>query len=277
MQRDSFLHTFFKKGAQLTEDLLKENDQLRHRVLEIEEENTSLRTQLASDEAIRDALRKIEQLEREKHELLSHVSEVAAVSTRSLARYQEVENDLADLANLYVASDQLHSTLELGRVLTHVKELLEQLVGARAQAVYFLDESRGVLAPIASHGIDRDRLPLAPIRVADDSPPSSTRSIERAFLTGLLVVEDIPTAGPDYPVACMPLLLHGAAPLSAERGPGQPGTRAVGVVAVYALLAQKAAFTQLDHELFRMLGAHAATAITGALLWRSVHHKLPSP
>src|SRR5262245_51048767 len=111
--RDTFLHSFFKKGAQLVEDLLRENERLRCRVDDLEVNNTALRTQLASDEAIREALRKIEQLEREKHDLISRATEAAAQSTRSIARYVEVENDLAELANLYVAGDQLHSTLQL--------------------------------------------------------------------------------------------------------------------------------------------------------------------
>src|SRR5579885_502794 len=83
-QRDSFLHSFFKKGAQLVEDLLRENERLRKRVNELEDEGTALRTQLASDEAIREALRKIEQLEREKHVLVSRAAEAAEHSSRSI-------------------------------------------------------------------------------------------------------------------------------------------------------------------------------------------------
>jgi GAF domain-containing protein len=261
-QRDSFLHSFFKKGAQLVEDLLKENERLRRRATELDEANASLRTQLASDATIREALRKIEQLERDKHDLLSAAAEAAAQSTRTIARYAEVENDLAELANLYVAGDQLHSTLDLARVLKHIRELLEELVGARSHAVFFLDEASNELAPIAAHGIDRDRLSPVPLR-ATEPPGAGARVIEQAFLTKTPVFEMSTIAtGLERPAACVPLVLD---------------QRAVGVIVVYALLSQKTSLTALDHELFRMIGAHAATALTGALLFARGGGKLPPP
>src|SRR5450432_2698965 len=135
----TFVHTFFKKGAEFTEELLRENDKLRRdsRILEID--NASLRTQLASDEAIRDLLKKIDRLEREKVALLSHITEAEAVSTRVTTRYSEMEEELSTLANLYVAGYQLHSTLHLPRVIKHIQELLQQLVGARTHAIYMSD------------------------------------------------------------------------------------------------------------------------------------------
>jgi GAF domain-containing protein len=261
-QRDSFLHSFFKKGAQLVEDLLRENERVRRRNADLEADNTALRTQLASDEAIREALRKIEHLEREKHDLISRATEAAAHSTRSVARYVEVENDLAELANLYVAGDQLHSTLDLAQVTRHIRELLEQLVGARAHAVYFVDEAENELVPIAAHGVDRDRLVPVPLR-ATEPPQAGARTIEQAFLTKSPIFEESAVdTGIERPAACVPLILDG---------------RAVGVIVVFALFSQKKALTALDHELFRMLGAHAATAITGALLFVQAKGKLPAP
>jgi GAF domain-containing protein len=259
-QRDTFLHAFFKKGAQLADELLKENERLSQRVADLEAANASLRTQLASDDAIREALRKIEQLEREKHDLLSRAAEATASSRRSVARYVEVENDLAELANLYVAGDQLHSTLELARVTKLIRELLEQLVGARAHAVYYLEEATGELVPIATHGVDRERLAPVAMRGADPSGPAA-RAIEQAFLTKAPVIEpSTADTGLERPAACVPLVLD---------------DRAIGVIVIYSLFAQKTALTTLDHELFRMLGAHAATALTGALLFAEVQGRLP--
>lgn len=40
----------------------------------------------------------------------------------------------------------------------------------------------------------------------------------------------------------------------------------VGAIIVHELLVQKPAFNPVDHELFHLLGAHAATAILTALL-----------
>lgn len=109
---ETFVQQFFRKGAQLTEELLEENEHLRRLHLQLESENASLRTQLASDHAMRDLLRKIKQLEKEKQDLLSHIHEAEMQSTRYGARFHEMEEELSKLANVYVASYQLHSTLD---------------------------------------------------------------------------------------------------------------------------------------------------------------------
>ena len=54
-KRDAFLQTFFKRGAELTDELVSENGRLREQIGKLEAENAALRTQLASDSAIRDA------------------------------------------------------------------------------------------------------------------------------------------------------------------------------------------------------------------------------
>src|ERR1700677_874834 len=89
LQRDSFVSTFFKKGAEFTEELVVENDRLRGALGDLERDNAALRTQLASDEAIRDLLRKIDDLEREKQALLSHVHEAEAHSTQFSSRQDQ--------------------------------------------------------------------------------------------------------------------------------------------------------------------------------------------
>src|SRR5262249_24178152 len=153
-------------------------------------------------------------------------------------------------------------TLDLGRVTKHIRELIEQLVGARAHAVYFLDQSKDELVAIAAHGVDIDRLAPLPIR-ATEPPQARARTIQQAFLTGSPVFEESTVApGVERPAACVPLVLD---------------DRSVGVIVVYALLSQKTSLTPLDHELFRMLGAHAATALTGALLFAQGRGKLPAP
>ena len=43
---------------------------------------------------------------------------------------------------------------------------------------------------------------------------------------------------------------------------------------VFGLLAQKDGFTAIDHELFNMLGGHAATAIFAAKLYSQSERKL---
>ena len=112
-ERDEFIETFFKKGARFTQELLRENESLNQHIADLENENAAMRLQIKSDQAIRELLTKIEQLETEKAELVSEVREVEAKSSAVEMTYSEVETELANLASLYVASRQLHSTMSV--------------------------------------------------------------------------------------------------------------------------------------------------------------------
>src|SRR5580692_8763558 len=208
-QRDSFVQTFFRKGAEFTEELLRENERLRRALGDLEGENASLRTQLASDEAIRDLLRKIESLETEKSALLSHVHEAEAISTRFLNRHAQIEEELSNLASLHVASYHLHSTLRLPLVVRHLKELLAQIIGARTFAISVADESMKELWPLAWEGIEAENMGHVRVGSVEVDDPSA-RTIERVFLTGDPFViegpltESLGTPVPG-PVACLPM------------------------------------------------------------------------
>lgn len=258
-KRDEFLHTFFKRGAELTDEVVRDNHRLREQLAKVETENTALRAQVASDRAMRDLLLKIDQLEQEKRKLLSTVEEKEEITGQITNRFVEVESELESFANLYVASFQLHLSPTVQVVLRQVKELLGQLVGARSYAVYFLDVERRRLEAIASDGVELAEVP--PVSLQDVAPSSVVEAaVERALLTGMAHVAggDSPAA----PAACVPLML---------------GDRAVGVAVVYQLLAQKRRFLTVDHELFKLLGAHAAVALTGAYHFGKSGERIPTP
>ncbi len=253
---ETFVQQFFRKGAQLTEELLEENEHLRRLHLQLESENASLRTQLASDHAMRDLLRKIKQLEKEKQDLLSHIHEAEMQSTRYGARFHEMEEELSKLANVYVASYQLHSTLDLQLVVKHLKELLQQLVGAQRYAVYMADPARKALMLVASENVDEKK--SARISLGGDD----TSVAERVFLTGKAQINEGPLerASERSPAAVLPMHFD---------------DRVVGVIVIHTVFPQKPAFGPVDFELFKMLGAHAASAVAGALLYAAADAKLP--
>ncbi len=255
-----FVQQFFRKGAQLTEELMHENDQLRRLTLQLESENAALRTQLASDNAMRDLLRKIKQLEKEKTELLSQFHEAEMQSTRYGARFHEMEEELSKLANVYVASYQLHSTLNLPSVVKHIKELLQQLVGAQRYGVFLADPTRRYLLLVASEGIDPKRL----ARIALGTGESAAPFVERCFNTGRAEITqgELAKSSDRLPAAVIPLHFD---------------DRVVGVISIYTVFPQKLEFNPVDFELFKMLGAHAASALAGALLYDAAGAKLPPP
>lgn len=253
-ERDAFIQQFFRKGAQFTEELLKENERLRDRMLEIEAENRKLRAHLASDEAIRDLLRKIEELESEKMDLVHRSARAEAVQDNFSAQYAEVENELAHFANLYVATSQLHTALSVRGVLRALKELLAQLLGAAAFAVYLLSDDGAELVALTSEGVESSDVARLPV---------THGAIGRAFADGEVafrVEGDLTEASIDNPVVVIPLHIDG---------------NIIGVIAIFGTLPQKTEFVHIDRELFKLLGAQAAPALVNARLFTDAGRKVP--
>lgn len=250
-ERDEFLKAFFEKGAQITDELVKEREKSKERIVTLEEENARLRAQVASEDAMRELLHKIEALEKEKDAVLRKFREV---EDQSAAVAVEIESELASVANLYVASFQLHSSLSPRGVMRHVMELMGQLVGVEAFAVYLIDDDQKLLVPVASEGLPASE--LASIEVG-----SSSR-VARVFETG----EPHETDGDSRigtlaePRVIFPLMLEG---------------RPVGVVAVVRTLQQKSSFVHMDQELFKLLGAQAVSALVTARLYTDSGKKMP--
>jgi GAF domain len=253
-ERDAFIQQFFRKGAQFTEELLKENERLRDRINDLERENGKLRAHLASDEAIRELIRKIEDLEREKQDLVSRSARAEAVKANFSQMYEEVEGELANFANLYVATAQLHSARSVRNVLRALKELLAQLLGAAAFTVYFISDDGEELVAIASEGVD----------IADVARiPARRGPIGRAFTSGELAYDqarDVSKASIEDPVALIPMHVDG---------------HVHGVIAIFGTLPQKTEFVTIDRELFKLLGAQAAPALVNARIFTDTGRKVP--
>ncbi|MCU0659328.1 MAG: GAF domain-containing protein [Polyangiaceae bacterium] len=244
-ERDDFLKAFFRKGVELTEELVRERDLARQRLLFLEEENARLRAQVASGDAIRELLRKIEALEIEKERVLHQFQEVQVASTRQHASFSEIENELANLANLYVASYQLHASLDPRGVLQTLKDLLAQFIGAEAFAIYLqLQENEGLIVA-ASEGVSESELPLVqPGQGMLGEVFTSGRAHHRDGDPRLGAISD--------PVAIIPLRLR---------------DKIAGLLVIFRTLEQKHAFIQVDHELLKLLGAQAISALIAAQLF----------
>lgn len=252
-ERDQFVQQFFPKSAQLTEELLKENERLQERIAALESENGRLRAHVASDTAIRDLLRTIDELEAEKKILLQR-SAGQKEADRFASHHAELESELASLANLYVAASQLHSSSNVRNVLRNIKELLAQFLGAAKFGVYLASEDGKQLVAVASEG--QNFADIATLAVDD-------KAIGRAFATGKLFYDednDVSKGSVEQPAAAVPLLIDGTP---------------IGVIAVFGTLPQKTAFDHQDGELFRLLGTQAALALVSARLFTDAGRKVP--
>lgn len=255
LERDQFLKTF-SKGAQLTREFMEDYETVQRSIQELQAENVRLRSVIEADDAIRDLIKKIEGLETEKRELMSQKQRVEAITSDFDARFHEMEDDFANLANLFVASNSLHSSLSPRAVTRRIKEVLEQLVGAERFGVYLATNDGRTLSPIAVVGLGPDDPSVDML---------ASGPVGEVARSGVARIDDEadPSAGTiEKPPAVFPL---------------QIDDNIVGVVAIFRSFGQKTKFSTVDFELFKLLGQHAALALMGSGLYAQAERKLPGP
>jgi GAF domain-containing protein len=249
---DEFLQ-MFKKGAEFTPELLRENERLRYTIVQLQEMAPKPVPGSQTQEETTLLLTRIEELEREKAEIMERIHQVEAENQDFAARYVEIEAENNNLANLYIASYQLHSTLDFREVLQIIIEIIINLIGAEEFAVMLLDEKTGELRAVAAEGVVCEDLPM--VKLGDGIIGEQARTGENYF------VRDLAAYRRNFisPMVCIPLKIK---------------ERVIGVIVIYRLLVQKTEFAPVDYELFTLLAGHAATAIFSAKLYSESERKL---
>lgn len=250
---EEFLQVF-KKGAEFTQELLKENERLRYQVLDLQETLKTRDSAGASPTAESESLRRrIGELEREKNEILERIKQVEAENLDFANRYVEIETENNNLANLYIASYQLHSTLDFREVLQVITEIIINLIGAEEFAIMLLDEQTNKLQAVATEGLDASEIPT--IGIGEGIVGQMAKTGENYFIDDMEgYVRDF-----HHPIVCIPLKIK---------------EHVIGVIGVYKLLVQKSRFAEVDYELFTLLAGHAATAIFSSKLYSDSERKL---
>jgi hypothetical protein len=244
-EREVFVRTFLKKGVEYTEHLLNENEQLRDELHKLRDDNARLRAHVASDDAIRDLLRTIEGLEKERRDLIARSEKLERTRREHEGRQAEIEQEVNDLANLYIASYQLHAGLSVRRVVRHLRDMCGQLVGALGFVIYLLHEDRTVAYPIAWEGVrDED---VGTVTVGEGP-------VGEAIVTGVARIreaegEALIKGTQDDPVAVVPLIVEG---------------QTIGAISIVSLLEQKSHWASVDRELLQLLGTQAGVALIAA-------------
>jgi transcriptional regulator with GAF, ATPase, and Fis domain len=157
------------------------------------------------------------------------------------------------LANLNIASYQLHSTLDFKEVLQIILEIVINLIGAEEFGVLLLDEKTNRLEPVASEGIAPGEIPS--VNVGQGVVGEAVKTGENYFIDSM---EGYQRAF-DKPIVCIPLKIK---------------EHVIGVIVIYKLLVQKNEFTSVDYELFTLLAGHAATAIFSSRMYSDSERKL---
>jgi len=249
----------FRKGEEFTQEILKENERRRYKVVQLEEEGRALQSEgqaPASPSAdVQDLQNKVAILEEENRRLMERYREVELENKDFAEKYLEVEQENNNLANLYVASYQLHSTLDFSEVLKTVLEIIMNLVGAEKFSIMLLDEKTNNLTAVATEGIEIDVIPE--MAIGEGLIGEVAQSGDSYFME-----DDISNVTGDdltKPMVCIPLSIK---------------EHVIGVIVIYTLLVQKDKFTEVDYELFSMLAGHAATAIFSSRLYSQSERKL---
>lgn len=249
-QRDELLRSF-TKGSQLTRDLLEAYDRIQSQLVRLQHENQRLRATLEADDSIRELIGKVEALERDKKELLSRVNQVEAAAS-TYPSLGELETELANFANLHVATNCLHSTLSPRGVARRIREVLEQLVGVEAYVIY-LCTAPGELSPITHEGLRPDETP-------SQAPVSKLHEVVASGVSSILDDTDPSRGSTKAPPALIPLSID---------------DNVIGVLAIVRCLTHKTQLNNVDFELFKLLGQHAAAALMAAGLYAQAGRTLP--
>jgi hypothetical protein len=249
---EEFLQVF-RKGEEFTQELMKENERLRYRVVQLE--GMTKLSDHRSSYQLSTLEERVRTLEEENKSLIDRYRLVEEENKDFASRYLEVESENNNLANLYVASYQLHSTLDFNESLKIILEIVMNLVGAEEFSIMMLDEKTNELSIVAQEGMGSEA--KASVEIGDGIIGETVKSGEVYYREG----DPTDPGGVDYthPLVCIPLKIK---------------EHVIGAIVVYKLLIQKQEFTGVDYELLSMLAGHAATALFSSKLYSQSERKL---
>lgn len=167
------------------------------------------------------------------------------------SRLVDTENQRSRLMNLYVATYQLHATLDVEEVTATIGEISRDLVGAEKFALLLREDNDSICEIALSHGLTSDDEPfIDSVYLGGDS------QVDRALEDGVLRME---SEEGSQALAVVPLTVQGAI---------------VGAVVVLKLFDHKGSFTPDDRDLLDLLAAHAASALFAARMYSATDRKL---
>jgi len=263
--REEYLLHFFEEGKNFTKKLVEENAALRAAIDHLKTEMHQGPIPGAGDvPAGADA-----EVKQKYHRLVTAYTdlrnryqklerELNAIKTENVdfaKKYVEIEEQNSALANLYVASYQLHSTLNFEEVVRIVVEIVINLIGSEQLGVFVFDEETERLTCVGSEGLTEGQ--RAPIVIGEGLCGKVAALGESYYVTDEAGQEEAEKRG--QPIACIPLKIKG---------------RLIGVITIFKLLRQKDGFTSVDFQLFDLLAGHAATALYSSKLYALSERKL---
>ena len=237
----------FRRTKELTIELMRDNEQLRVQNLLLERQKMEAEQRFDHSRLGKEN----EQLKSELEMLNARLADNEKKSQKFRRRYEDIEQYNMALSNVYIAANQLHSTLDFTAVVKMAEEILWNFVASPCFAIFLRDEKTSDLKLVGGQGIEG--------RFPSDVLHEPTGMIAEALSEGTsLFVENVTSADP---LACVPLKIE---------------DRVVGLVTVYGIEAHKEGLSDLDKELFELLANQTATAMTSSRVYSETVKKLKS-
>jgi K+-sensing histidine kinase KdpD len=182
----------------------------------------------------------LEESQRCTLDLLERNNELTQLVARAGQELAELQQQANNLANLYVASYSLHSTLDRRELVASIKEIVANLIGSEEMALFRVDAGRRRLELLDSVGLEPARYQEVPL---------DRGLVAQAIRSGQPLVVgagDPRAAGEETLTAVIPLRVV---------------DDVVGAIAIFRLLPQKPVLQDLDRELFDLLASQAGMAL----------------
>ena len=241
------MRELFRRTKELTIELMRDNEQLRVQNLLLERQKMEAEQRFDHSRLGKEN----EQLKSELEMLNARLADNEKKSQKFRRRYEDIEQYNMALSNVYIAANQLHSTLDFTAVVKMAEEILWNFVASPCFAIFLRDEKTSDLKLVGGQGIEG--------RFPSDVLHEPAGMIAEALSEGTsLFVEGVTTADP---LACVPLKIE---------------DRVVGLVTVYEIEAHKGGLSDLDKELFELLANQTATAMTSSRVYSETVKKLKS-
>lgn len=231
----------YNKGMHFVEELLRENERLRYKLIHISQELVDISDGESSP--VMEVEEELSKLRAMREVIKNQFEEMKKENQEFRQRYTMLEKQNESFMNLFVSSCQIHASLDEEYILLTIQEIVLHMVGAEVFSLWMVDQESGsfeILASTDECGQFQGQFPAL-----DDEILKNLSAGKVSYFS----YEGKDAKKTSDPLACIPLLMDG---------------RTIGAIVIYKLLVQKSCFTSLDHELLDLLATQAVSALVGA-------------
>jgi GAF domain-containing protein len=185
-------------------------------------------------------------------DMAARLADVESDRTALSEQLSASEQQISRLMNLYVATYQLHATLDLGEVKATIGEIATNVLGAEHFALLFWKADGSACEIALAEGVEWDEVYRDGLYCGGDA------AVDATLADGVMRLGPIDGS---TALAAVPLAVHG---------------QTLGALVLLKLLDHRPPLGSEDREMLDLLAAHAASALVAAGAFASADRKLRS-